>query len=224
MTTSRLLRYVPILLLASLAVALSYSTRAPAAAALPDAKIDTLLAPAPQQVIVLAGGCFWGVQAVYLHLKGVTRAVAGYAGGTADTANYEAVSSHGTGHAESVQVTFDPSKITVGQLLKVYFSVAHDPTELNRQGPDSGPQYRSSIFFTTPDQERVARAYIGQLTAAKTFASPIVTEVVPLKGFYAAEGYHQNYLASHMDQPYIVINDLPKLANLKAQYPDWYKQ
>jgi len=224
MTTSRLLRYVPALMLASLAIALFYSSRAPAAATLPDPKVDATMAAAHgQQVIVLAGGCFWGVQAVYLHVKGVTRAVAGYAGGTAETANYELVSSHGTGHAESVQVTFDPSKITVGQLLKVYFSVAHDPTELNRQGPDSGPQYRSSIFFSTPEQERVAKAYIAQLDAAKAFRSPIVTEVVPLKGFYAAEGYHQNYLAGHMDQPYIVINDLPKLANLKAQFPAWYK-
>ena len=224
MTTSRLLRYVPLLLLASLAIGIFGAARAPAAMTLPDPKLDSTLAAAPgQQVIVLAGGCFWGVQAVYLHLKGVTRAVAGYSGGTAETANYEAVSSHGTGHAESVQITFDPSKITVGQILKVYFSVAHDPTELDRQGPDTGPQYRSSIFFSTPEQEHIAKAYIAQLDAAKVYPSPIVTVVVPLKGFYPAEGYHQNYLAHHMDQPYIVINDLPKVANLKSQFPTWYK-
>lgn len=223
MTISPLLRYVPALLLASLVLGLFYASRAPAAAALPDPKLDASLATAHgQQVIVLAGGCFWGIQAVYLHVKGVTRAVAGYSGGTAETANYELVSSHGTGHAESVQVTFDPSKITVGQLLKIYFS-SHDPTEVDRQGPDTGPQYRSSIFFSTPEQERVAKAYIAQLDAAKVFHAPIATQVVPLNGFYPAEGYHQNYLAGHMDQPYIVINDLPKLANLKAQFPALYK-
>ena len=221
--TFRLLRIAPVLLLAALAFALFYATRAPAAATIPNPNLDAPLAAAPsQQVIVLAGGCFWGVQAVYLHTKGVTRAVAGYSGGTAETANYETVSGHGTGHAESVQVTFDPSKITVGQLLQIFFA-SHDPTELNRQGPDTGPQYRSSIFVSTPEQDKVARAYIAQLNAAHVYPQPIVTEVVPLKAFYPAEGYHQNYLASHMDQPYIVINDLPKLANLKTSFPALYK-
>lgn len=223
--TSRLLRVAPFLLLASLAVALFYSTRAPAAAApsIPNPALDAPLAATPgKQVIVVAGGCFWGVQAVYLHTKGVTRAVAGYSGGTAETANYETVSGHGTGHAESVEITFDPSKITAGQILKIFFSVATDPTEKDRQGPDVGPQYRSVIFFSTPEQERVAKAYIAQLDAARVYPAPIVTEVVPLKAFYPAEGYHQNYLASHMDQPYIVINDLPKLAALKQQFPSFY--
>jgi peptide-methionine (S)-S-oxide reductase len=222
--TFRLLRIAPVLLLAALAFALFYATRAPAAATIPNPNLDAPLAAAPsQQVIVLAGGCFWGVQAVYLHTKGVTRAVAGYSGGTADTANYELVSGHGTGHAESVQVTFDPSKITPGQILKIFFSVVHNPTELDRQGPDTGPQYRSAIFFSTGEQERIAKAYIEQLGAANAYPAPIVTEVVPLKAFYPAEGYHQNYLASHMDQPYIVINDLPKLAALKAQFPNFYR-
>lgn len=220
--TSRLLRYVPLLLLASLALGLFYATRAPAAATVPVPSLDAMHTAPGQQVIVLAGGCFWGIQAVFLHTKGVTHAVAGYSGGTAETANYETVSGHGTGHAESVQVTFDPSKITVGQLLQVYFA-SHDPTELNRQGPDSGPQYRSSIFFSTPEQEKIAKSYIAQLNAAHVYHDPIVTEVVPLKSFYPAEGYHQNYLASHMDQPYIAINDLPKLANLKTQFPALYK-
>jgi len=225
--TSRLLRITPLLLLATLAVAMFYTTRAPAAvgvATIPSPTLDTPLANAPgKQVIVLAGGCFWGVQAVYLHTKGVTRAVAGYSGGTAETANYETVSGHGTGHAESVEVTFDPSKISVGQLLKIFFAVATNPTEKDRQGPDVGPQYRSVIFFSTPEQERIAKAYIAQLDAAKVYPAPIVTEVVPLKAFYPAEGYHQNYLASHMDQPYIVINDLPKLAALKQQFPQYYR-
>jgi len=223
--TSRLLRLAPLLLLASLAAALFYATRAPAAPTLPNPTLDAPLASAPgKQVIVLAGGCFWGIEAGYRHTKGVTRAVSGYSGGTADTANYELVSGHGTGHAESVEVTFDPSKISAGQLLKIFFSVAHNPTELNRQGPDTGPQYRSAIFFSTPEQERIAKAYIAQLTAAKAFPAPIVTEVVPLKAFFPAEGYHQNYLASHMDQPYIAINDLPKLAALKQQYPTLYRE
>jgi peptide-methionine (S)-S-oxide reductase len=221
--TSRLLRYFPVLLLASLALGLFYAQRAPAAATVPVPAVDAPHATAPsQQVIVLAGGCFWGIQAVYLHTKGVTKAVAGYSGGTKETANYELVSGHGTGHAESVHITFDPSQISVGQLLQIYFA-SHDPTELDRQGPDTGPQYRSSIFFSTPEQEKIAKAYIAQLNAAHVYGAPIVTTVVPLQTFFAAEGYHQNYLASHMDQPYIAINDLPKLANLKTNFPQFYK-
>jgi len=219
-----LLRLTPFLLLAALTAGLFYSTRAPAAATIPSPALDAPLASKPgQQVIVLAGGCFWGVEAVYRHTKGVLRAVSGYSGGTAQTANYELVSGHGTGHAESVQVTFDPAQISVGQLLKIFFSVAHNPTEKDRQGPDYGPQYRSAIFFSTLEQERIAKAYIAQLTAAKAYPAPIVTEVVPLKAFYPAEDYHQNYLASHTDQPYIVINDLPKLAALKQQFPQHYR-
>jgi len=171
---------------------------------------------------VLAGGCFWGMQGMFEHVKGVTRVVAGYSGGAAATAHYELVGTETTGHAESVEVTFDPARISYGQILRLYFSVAHDPTELDRQGPDSGPSYRSEIFFTSPTQERVARAYIAQLDRAKVFPRPIVTKVEPLKGFYPAEGYHQDYLVHHPDQPYIVINDQPKIAALERLFPALY--
>jgi peptide-methionine (S)-S-oxide reductase len=169
---------------------------------------------------VFAGGCFWGVEAVFDRLNGVTKAVSGFAGGNASTAHYEMVSTGTTGHAESVQVTYDPSKISYGKLLEVFFSVAHDPTELNRQGPDEGTQYRSAIFYTDPDQKRVAEAYIQQLTAAKIFHGKIVTQVVPLKAFYAAEEYHQHYLDRNPNNPYIVYNDVPKVKNLQKQYPE----
>jgi peptide-methionine (S)-S-oxide reductase len=169
---------------------------------------------------VFAGGCFWGVEAVFDRLNGVTKAVSGFAGGNAATAHYEMVSTGTTGHAESVQVTYDPSKISYGKLLEVFFSVAHDPTELNRQGPDEGTQYRSAIFYTDPDQKRVAEAYIQQLTAAKIFHGKIVTQVVPLKAFYAAEEYHQHYLDRNPNNPYIVYNDVPKVKNLQKQYPE----
>ena len=171
---------------------------------------------------VFAGGCFWGVEAVFKHVKGVSAATSGYSGGESQTAHYEMVGSGSTGHAESVQVTYDPSQITYGQLLRVFFSVAHDPTELNRQGPDVGTQYRSAIFYADPEQQRIAQAYITQLQQAKAFSRPIVTEVAALKKFYPAEGYHQDYLAKHPENMYIVINDLPKLGALKQQYPDLY--
>jgi peptide-methionine (S)-S-oxide reductase len=191
--------------------------------ALPEPTTDTAKAAAAgQATAVFAGGCFWGVEAVFKHVKGVSTATSGYAGGSAGTASYALVGTGMTGHAESVEVKYDPSVVTYGQLLRVFFAVAHDPTQLNRQGPDWGTQYRSAIFYTSPEQEKVAKAYIAQLDAAKTFSKPIVTEVTPLKGFYAAEDYHQNYLALHPDQPYIVINDLPKLASLKAELPDLY--
>ncbi len=160
---------------------------------------------------MFAGGCFWGVDAVFKHVKGVTGVTSGYSGGAAKTAQYELVGTGATGHAESVQVVYDPSQVTYGQLLKVFFSVAHDPTELNRQGPDVGTQYRSAIFYADPDQLRVAKAYVAQLDAAKAFSQPIVTQVAPLNAFYPAEDYHQNYLAHHPENMYIVINDLPKL-------------
>ncbi len=198
---------------------------APAQAArpLPDAKIDSPLAQQPgMETAVFAGGCFWGVDAVFKHVKGVIRVASGYAGGSAATAHYEQVSSGTTGHAESVRVVYDPARISYGQLLKVFFSVAHDPTELDRQGPDTGTQYRSAIFFSNDEQKHIAKAYIAQLQAAHVFARPIVTEVTPLKAFYFAEAYHQNYLALHPDQPYIVINDLPKLADLQRQFPALY--
>jgi len=176
-----------------------------------------------KEKVVFAGGCFWGVEAVFESLKGVSSAVSGYAGGNKGTANYETVSTGRTGHAESVEVTYDPSQISFGQLLKVYFSVVHDPTQLNRQGPDYGTQYRSAIFYTNDDQKRVAEAYIQQLEEAKVFKHKIVTQVVPLEGFYAAEGYHQHYLVHHPDQPYIVYNDLPKLQQLHKEFPDLVK-
>jgi len=174
------------------------------------------------QTAVFAGGCFWGVEAVYRHVKGVSSAVSGYAGGAADTADYHMVGSGTTGHAESVKVIYDPAKVSYGQLLKVFFSVAHDPTQLNRQGPDTGTQYRSVIFATSADQMRIAQAYVAQLDKAKVFGRAIVTEVVMLPAFYPAEAYHQNFLALNPTYPYIVYNDLPKLANLKTQFPDLY--
>jgi peptide-methionine (S)-S-oxide reductase len=172
---------------------------------------------------VFAGGCFWGVEAVFERLNGVTNAVSGFAGGSASTAHYETVSSGTTGHAESVQVTYDPSRISYGKLLEVFFSVAHDPTELNRQGPDEGTQYRSAIFYSNPDQKRVAEAYIHQLTAAKVFRDPIVTQLVPLKGFYEAEAYHQHFFDHNPNNPYIVYNDAPKVKHLQEEFPQLLK-
>lgn len=175
------------------------------------------------QTAVLAGGCFWGVDAVFKHVKGISTVVSGYSGGTKATAIYEAVSTGTTGHAEAVSITYDPAKISYSQLLKVFFSVAHDPTELNRQGPDTGTQYRSVIFYANEEQKQVAQAYIDQLNKARVFPAPIVTQVVPLKQFYPAEEYHQNYLARHPYQPYIVINDMPKLEQLKKRFPAIYQ-
>jgi peptide-methionine (S)-S-oxide reductase len=192
--------------------------------AIPAPVIDTPAAEATgPQVAVLAGGCFWGLQGMFEHVKGVTRVVAGYSGGDKATAHYELVGTERTGHAESVQITFDPKQISYGQLLRLFFSVAHDPTELDRQGPDRGPSYRSEIFFASPSQERVARAYVQQLTKEKVFTSPIVTKIEPLKGFYAAEDYHQDYLIHNPHQPYIVYNDLPKIEALKQVYPQIYR-
>jgi len=192
---------------------------------IPDPTIDAPLAKAKgEQTAVLAGGCFWGIEAVFEHVKGVTHVESGYAGGSADNADYRTVSSGRTGHAESVHITYDPSQITYGQLLKVFFAVAHDPTELNRQGPDTGTQYRSAIFYGNDEQKRIAEGYIAQLDHAKIFTQKIVTQVVPLKGFYEAEGYHQDYLANHPDEPYIVYNDMPKLESLRQQLPELYKE
>lgn len=193
------------------------------ASTLPDPAADAPLASSHgSSKAVLAGGCFWGLQAVFQHVKGVTHVTAGYSGGAADTASYETVSEGNTGHAESVEVTYDPAQVTFGTLLKVYFEIAHDPTELNRQGPDAGTQYRSAIFFAAPEQQKVAQDYIAQLDAAKAFPKPIVTQVVPLKAFYAAEAYHQDYATLHPTQPYIAHYDLPKVANLQKEMPDLY--
>jgi peptide-methionine (S)-S-oxide reductase len=192
-------------------------------APLPNPKVDAPLAKAKgQETAVVAGGCFWGVQGVFQHVRGVLNATSGYSGGPAGAAEYEVVSTGSTGHAESVKVTYDPSQISYGQLLQIFFSVAHDPTELNHQGPDYGTQYRSLIFYADQEQKRIAEAYIAQLDAAKSFGGPIVTQVVPLKAFYPAEAYHQNYLQRHPDSPYIVINDLPKLTHLREQFPSLY--
>jgi peptide-methionine (S)-S-oxide reductase len=212
-------RLIPVLLVAAISVA------ARPRVAFPDPAVDIPASAAQgKQTAVLAGGCFWGVEAVFEHLKGVTNVVSGFAGGDKSTAHYETVSTGQTGHAESVKITYDPSQITYGQLLKVYFSVAHNPTELNRQGPDTGTQYRSAIFYMNDDEKKVAEAYIQQLENAKVFSKRIVTQVVPLRGFYAAEGYHQHFLDHNPNNPYIVYNDLPKLAQLKKQYPQMCKR
>jgi peptide-methionine (S)-S-oxide reductase len=193
------------------------------AANIPTPAVDAALATAKaEQTTVIAGGCFWGIQAVFQHVKGVISATSGYSGGAARTAEYELVSNGDTGHAESVKITYDPSQITYGQLLRVFFSVAHDPTQLNRQGPDTGTQYRSSIFYASDEQKRIAEAYIAQLDKAKVYPRPIVTQVVPLKAFYPAEAYHQDYAARHPDNPYIVYNDAPKVAHLRQEFPDLY--
>jgi len=177
-----------------------------------------------RETAVLAGGCFWGVQAVFAHVQGVISSTSGYAGGEAGTATYEQVSTGATGHAESVQVVFDPAQITYGQILMIYFAVAHNPTELNRQGPDYGTQYRSEIFYGSPEQKKIAEAYIAQLDTAKIYGGKIVTRVEKLRGFYAAEAYHQDYLKHHPYEPYIVMNDQPKLANLEKEFPERYRK
>jgi len=211
---------VAILLLAArLTSGVSHAANGPAAAP----AVGSELAPfAAEDTAVFAGGCFWGVEAVFDHVKGVYRATSGYAGGTLANPSYEQVSTGDTGYAESVQVIYDPSVVSYGKLLQIFFSVAHDPTQLNRQGPDHGTQYRSAIFYRNDRQKLVAEGYIKQLTEAKTFSRPIVTEVTKLPAFHAAEDYHQHYLEQHPNQPYIVINDMPKLAALKKQFPDIY--
>jgi peptide-methionine (S)-S-oxide reductase len=186
--------------------------------------VDAPLAEAKgQETVVLAGGCFWGVQAVFQHLKGVTSVVAGYSGGHVESPGYETVSTGLTGHAESVSLTFDPSQVSYGTILMVYFSVAHDPTQLNRQGPDSGSQYRSAIFYSNDKQKDIAIAYVKQLDAAQVYPRKIVTQIAPLKAFYRAEEYHQDYLNNHPHEPYIVYNDLPKITNLRKDFPQLYR-
>ena len=189
----------------------------------PEPAVDAAPGSAEVGVAVFAGGCFWGVQGVYQHTKGVVSAVSGYAGGEKRTAAYDLVGTGTTGHAESVQVTFDPGQISYGQLLRIYFSVAHDPTQLNRQGPDAGPQYRSAVFPTDEEQARVAKAYIEQLDGARVFAYPIVTTIERNRTFYPAEAYHQDYMTRHPRDPYIMINDLPKVADLKRLFPEQYR-
>lgn len=191
---------------------------------IPDPALDAALAHSKgEQTAVLAGGCFWGIEAVFEHVKGVTDVRSGYSGGSPTTADYRKVGTGKTGHAESVRVTYDPSQISYGQLLKVFFSVAHDPTELNRQGPDTGTQYRSAIFYASEEQKRIAQAYVEQLNHAKVFPRSIVTEISALQSFTEAEAYHQDYLVNHPNEPYIVINDLPKVENLCKQFPALYR-
>ena len=212
------------LLAATTALTLAFtmpSRAAEEAVVIPAPAVDA--APASGiQTAVLAGGCFWGVQGVFQHTAGVVNAVSGYAGGTKATADYKAVSSGRTDHAESVEIKYDPKKISYGKILQIYFSVVHDPTQLNRQGPDVGPQYRSAIFTTSDEQNKVAEAYIAQLNAAKVFKKPIVTKLGPLEAFYPAEAYHQDYLTLHPNQPYIAYNDIPKVENLKKLFADNY--
>ena len=197
--------------------------RAGSGGPVPGPVADEVRATAPaKETAVVAGGCFWGIQAVFQHVRGVLSATSGYSGGSMKNPDYPTVSSGLTGHAESVQIVYDPSQVTYGELLRVFFSVALDPTEVNRQGPDTGTQYRSLIFYGNDEQKRIAEAYIAQLNSAKFFSKPIATQVVPLKGFYDAEGYHQNYATLHPDNPYIVYNDAPKVANLRRQFPDLY--
>jgi peptide-methionine (S)-S-oxide reductase len=215
-------RVISVFLISCIAITVACHASS-AAVKLPNPTADEPLSKTRStQTVVLAGGCFWGIQAVFEHVKGVTSATAGYSGGAASTAQYETVSTGRTGHAESVKVVYDPSQISFGQILKVFFSVAHDPTEMNRQGPDEGTQYRSVIFYAREDQKRIAQAYVGQLNGAKLFAQPIVTQIAALQAFYPAEGYHQNYAEHHPDEPYIAINDLPKVDHLKQTLPELY--
>jgi peptide-methionine (S)-S-oxide reductase len=211
-----------VLLLAGLAIR-SYPAAAEGARALPPPAVDAPPGPATSAVVVLAGGCFWGVQGVFQHVKGVTSAVSGYAGGDKRAANYEIVSSGTTGHAESVQVTYDPRQISYGRLLQIFFSVVHDPTELNRQGPDTGTQYRSAIFPASAEQAQIAKTYIAQLDQAHAFKKPIVTRIEPDRAFYPAETYHQDFLTRNPTYPYIAINDIPKIEDLKRVLPDLYR-
>ena len=215
------------LALGLLLVCLSFTaacSKADAAAAIPAPSVDEPKGPSSDRFAVFAGGCFWGIEAVFEHTKGVKSATSGYAGGTAASAHYQIVSGGKTGHAEAVQVVYDPSQTSYGQLLQIFFSVAHDPTLMNRQGPDQGPQYRSALFFASPDQERVAKAYIDQLNKAKVFRKAIVTTVTPLDVFYPAEAYHQDFMAHHPNDLYIMMNDAPKVVRLQEQFPQIYKK
>jgi peptide-methionine (S)-S-oxide reductase len=219
LSTSRL----ALILLGSILGVTACNAKASPAAAVPPPALNAPRATVPgHETAVISGGCFWGIQAVFQHVKGVISATSGYSGGSAKTAEYEIVSTGDTGHAESVQIVYDPSQITYGELLRVFFSVAHDPTQLNRQDPDEGTQYRSSIFYANEEQKRIAESYIAQLDKAKVFPRPIVTKVVALQAFYPAEAYHQNYAALHPNQPYIVYNDAPKVEHLREQFPDLY--
>jgi peptide-methionine (S)-S-oxide reductase len=225
MTKSFSIPVLAVLVVIAVLAASPFAASAKKAALIPAPAADASLAAARgEESVVFAGGCFWGIQAVFQHVKGVTSATSGYSGGETKTAEYEVVSTGRTGHAESVKVVFDPSQITYGELLHVFFSVAHDPTELNRQGPDEGTQYRSVVFYTTADQLRITKAYIEQLDNAHVFKHAIVTQVMPLKAFYPAEPYHQNYATWHPDSLYIRSNDAPKVEDLKHEFPQVYRE
>jgi len=218
-------KWLPVAALIAMAALWNAPGHSETATMVPAPALDTAKPGAGRtQTAVLAGGCFWGVQGVFQHTKGVKRVLSGYSGGEASTAQYRLVGTGSTGHAESVEIVFDPEVISYGRILQIFFSVAHDPTQLNRQGPDVGSQYRSAIFYADAEQQRVARAYIAQLDAAHVFGRGIVTRVDPLKGFYAAEDYHQDFLTRHPDHPYILVNDLPKIDDLKRLFPDAYRQ
>jgi peptide-methionine (S)-S-oxide reductase len=217
-------RLLPLALLLSAAMACASASAAPTFVIPAPTVDDALAAKSDQKMATFAGGCFWGIQAVFQHVQGVVMATAGYSGGDEATAHYEMVGTGTTGHAESVQVIYDPSKVTYGTLLRVFFSVAHDPTEINRQGPDDGPQYRSAIFTANPEQEKIAKAYVAQLDDASVFGQPIATKVSELTGFFAAEAYHQNYATNHPDDLYIRINDAPKVVALQKTFPDLYRR
>ena len=223
MARLRLLPAAVALLSATLACVAGTASAAGSGRLVPPPAVDEQAGARSSEVAVVAGGCFWGVQGVYQHVKGVTSAVSGYAGGDERTAEYEMVGTGRTGHAESVRIVFDPRVISYGRVLQIFFSVAHDPTELNRQGPDDGPQYRSTIFPTSPEQARVAKAYIQQLNDARVFAAPVVTTVEEGRDFYRAEPYHQDFLERHPTYPYIVVNDLPKVADLKRLFAELYR-
>jgi peptide-methionine (S)-S-oxide reductase len=214
---------IVLFLIAAIVATTACSAKAGTLAPVPAPAVDAKLASAPaKQTAVVAGGCFWGIQAVFQHVKGVISATSGYSGGSAKTAEYETVSTGETGHAESVQIVYDPSQITYGELLRIFFSVAHDPTQLNHQTPDVGTQYRSVIFYGSDEQKQIADSYIAQLDKAEVFPRHIVTQVVPLQAFYPAEAYHQNYATLHPMQPYIMFNDAPKLDHLKKEFPELY--
>jgi peptide-methionine (S)-S-oxide reductase len=223
LVSGQLLALAAVLLVAAAAY-LAPVAAAEQAVKLPSPALDLQLGPGTVQSTVFAGGCFWGVQAVFQHTQGVLSAVSGYAGGAAASAHYDTVSSGTTGHAEAVQVNWDPSRISYGKLLQIYFSVAHDPTQLDRQGPDAGPQYRSAVFYADAKQQEVAQRYIAQLDAAQVFTRKIVTQLTPLNGFYPAEDYHQDYATLHPESPYIAAFDRPKIANLKKMMPEWYRE
>src|SRR5262245_4266491 len=216
--------WVALLALAAVGTLWNTPGRSEEGVVLPAPAVDNPKASGPVQTAVLAGGCFWGVQGVYQYTKGVKKVLSGYSGGDKNTADYEKVGTGRTGHAESVEIVFDPKEISYGEILRIYFSVAHDPTQLDRQGPDVGTQYRSAIFYADAQQKRIAEAYIAQLDKARAFRKPIVTRVDALKGFYAAEAYHQDFMILNPRYPYIVINDLPKIANLKRLFPEQYRE